>query len=55
VKLDDEVVELTELDAVRISPEVMRAYEAGDEGLDFLVFGPHRDGDFELVPGWWSE
>lgn len=55
VKLDDEVVELSQLDAVRISPTVMRCYEAGDDGLDFIVFGPRREGDFELVPGWWSD
>lgn len=54
IKLDDEIVEVEELDAIRISPEVMRALEAGEEGIDYLAFGTHREGDGEVVPGWWS-
>ena len=48
VKLDDEVVELRMLDAVRIAPRVARAFAAGSDGLELLVFGPHpeRDGEF---------
>jgi mannose-6-phosphate isomerase-like protein (cupin superfamily) len=48
-KLDDEVVELGPLDALRIAPPVLRAFEAGDEGLELLVFGPRHQGDGELV------
>ena len=55
VKLDDDIVELKELDAVRVAPTVMRQFEAGDEGLDFIVFGAKHEGDGELAPGWWSE
>jgi len=54
VKLDDEVLDLGPLDAVRVSPAVVRAFEAGPEGLEVLVFGPRRKGDGELLPGWWS-
>ena len=54
MKLDEEVVEVAALDAVRVSPEVVRAFEAGPEGLDVLAFGPRRKGDGELLPGWWS-
>src|SRR3990170_3594028 len=36
IKLDDDVVELQQWDAVRISPETMRCVEAGPEGLDLL-------------------
>ena len=54
VKLDDELVELSPLDAVRVSPGVARAFEAGDEGLDVLIFGPHVEGDGELVPDFWG-
>lgn len=49
VKLDDELVELAPLDAVRVSPGVTRSFEAGRDGLSVLVFGPHIEGDAEIV------
>jgi mannose-6-phosphate isomerase-like protein (cupin superfamily) len=55
VKLDDDVVELQRLDAVRVAPGVTRAFEGGPEGLELLAFGPHHEGDGEILPGWWSE
>ncbi len=54
VKLDEDVVELTQLDAVRVAPGVMRQFEAGDEGLEMVAFGPRHEGDGEVVPGWWA-
>jgi mannose-6-phosphate isomerase-like protein (cupin superfamily) len=54
VKLDGELVELATLDAVRVSPGVARAFEAGDEGLEVLIFGPRVEGDGELVPDFWG-
>lgn len=55
VKLDDEILELEALDAVRVSPEVTRAFEGGPEGMELLVVGPRVQGDAETVPGWWSD
>jgi mannose-6-phosphate isomerase-like protein (cupin superfamily) len=55
VKLDDEIVEIERLDAIRVAPEVTRQFEGGPDGLEFLAFGPHRDADGEIVPGWWSD
>ncbi len=55
VKLDDEVVELSALDVVRVSPGVTRAFEAGEAGLEVLIFGPRVEGDGELVPDFWDE
>jgi mannose-6-phosphate isomerase-like protein (cupin superfamily) len=49
VKLDDQVEDLGALDAVRISPSVVRAFEAGDEDLVLLVFSPRAEGDAEIV------
>jgi uncharacterized cupin superfamily protein len=49
VKLDDEVVDLRPLDAIRVGPSVTRAFEAGPEGLELLVFGPRHKGDAEIV------
>jgi hypothetical protein len=55
MKLDDEIIEIETLDAIRVSPEVMRAFEAGDEGLEVLAVGARRDGDGEVEQGWWSD
>lgn len=55
MKLDDEIIEVETLDAIRVSPEVTRAFEAGPEGLEVLAVGAHHDGDGEVFPGWWSD
>ncbi|MGA9283854.1 MAG: cupin domain-containing protein [Solirubrobacteraceae bacterium] len=55
VKLDEDVVELQKLDAIRVAPEVTRAFEAGSSGLDLIVFGPRFDGDGEVLMGWWDD
>lgn len=47
--LDGELVELRPMDALRIAPETTRAFEAGPDGLEFLVFGPHHDADAEMI------
>jgi mannose-6-phosphate isomerase-like protein (cupin superfamily) len=49
VKLDEELVELAPLDAVRVSPGVARSFEAGPDGLHVLIFGPHVESDGEIV------
>lgn len=54
VKLDDELVKLAPLDAVRVSPGVARAFEAGPDGLEVLVFGPHVQADGEMVDDFWG-
>lgn len=55
VKLDDEIVEITELDAIRVAPTVTRSFESDDEGIELIAFGPRHEGDGELIPGWWSD
>lgn len=54
VKLDDELVALEPLDAVRVSPGVTRAFAAGEDGLEVLIFGPHVASDSELVDDFWN-
>jgi mannose-6-phosphate isomerase-like protein (cupin superfamily) len=55
IKLDDDVVDVGPLDAVRMAPETMRCLEAGPDGLEFLAFSPRRgENDAEMTPGWWS-
>ena len=49
VKLDDEVQEVRELDAIRVAPSVTRAFEAGDDGLELIAFSPRAQCDAEIV------
>jgi mannose-6-phosphate isomerase-like protein (cupin superfamily) len=49
IKLDAEIVDLKPLDAIRIAPRVARALEAGSEGLEYLAFGAHHEGDGEIL------
>jgi uncharacterized cupin superfamily protein len=39
VKLDDDVFDIKVMDAVRVAPEVTRAFSAGPDGLEFLAYG----------------
>ena len=60
MKVDDEIVELAEWDAVRVPPGSWRGYEAGDEGLEILVVGAPNlgedpRGDVDGRRGWWSD
>jgi uncharacterized cupin superfamily protein len=55
-KLDDDIVELKPLDALRLAPEVARMFEAGPDGLEILVFGPHHERDAQMITeGFWEE
>jgi mannose-6-phosphate isomerase-like protein (cupin superfamily) len=55
VKLDDDVRDVGPMDAVRVAPPVTRAFEAGLDGLELLVFGPHHAGDSEMVADFWGD
>ncbi len=57
VKLDDEILELSQWDAVRIPAGTMRCVEAGSEGIEILAFGAPSNGnaDVEMAQGWWSD
>lgn len=55
VKLDEELIALAPLDAVRVSPGLTRAFEADRDGLEILVFGPHVEGDGEMIHDFWDE
>jgi mannose-6-phosphate isomerase-like protein (cupin superfamily) len=54
VKLDDHLVDLIELDAVRVGAGTARQLEAGPNGLQVLIFGSHVEGDVEQVPDFWT-
>ncbi len=51
VLLDDEVVELRQWDVVRVAPEVVRAFEAGSDGLDIIAVGGPKPEDGDGVMG----
>ncbi len=55
VKLDDEILEIEALDAIRVAPGVTRKFEAGSDGIELLAFGPRHEGDGELIKDWWTD
>jgi mannose-6-phosphate isomerase-like protein (cupin superfamily) len=55
VKLDDQLVELARMDAVRVSPGTARSFQAGSDGLEVLVFGARVEGDAEVVKDFWGD
>jgi mannose-6-phosphate isomerase-like protein (cupin superfamily) len=56
IKLDGDIAAVSPLDAIRIAPHVARAFEAGPEGLELLVFGPRHAGDGDVLrEDFWSE
>lgn len=56
VKVDDEIVDLAEWDAIRFDVDAMRCMEAGPDGVEYVAFGAGDDPrDAEMAPGWWSD
>lgn len=55
MKAGDELVEIAEWEVIRVAPSVMRAFEAGPDGLDLLCTGGPRPkgGDTERDVGFW--
>jgi uncharacterized cupin superfamily protein len=56
-RLGEEVVELRPWDALRVSPNTIRCFEAGPEGAEYLAFGaPNTENrDVEAMPDWWTD
>ena len=56
VKVDDEVVELGQWDAIRFGKDTMRDVEAGPDGIEYLAFSAGDDPqDAEMVQSWWKD
>ena len=60
MKVDEEIIELEEWDAVRVPPGTWRGYEAGPEGLEILVIGAPNlgddpRGDVDGRRDWWAD
>ncbi len=57
IRIDDDVHPLTQWDVVRVSPEAIRAFEAGEDGLELIAVGADRPegGDGVLAPSAWID
>lgn len=57
IRIDDEVREMKQWDAVRLHRDTIRAFEAGDEGAELIAIGAPNTGpgDADLIQDWWSE
>jgi mannose-6-phosphate isomerase-like protein (cupin superfamily) len=56
IKIEDEVLELGEWDALRVPPGVMHGFEGGPDGGELLAFGPHDDAEeTALEQNWWKD
>lgn len=57
VKIEDEIHDVRQWDAIRVGPGTTRNFEAGPDGLEILAFGaPVSVGnDAEILPGWWRD
>ena len=56
IKVEDEIVDVVEWDAVRFAKNTMRDVEAGPDGVEYLAFGAGDDPtDAEMVQNWWSD
>jgi quercetin dioxygenase-like cupin family protein len=57
ILLDDEVHELRHWDVVRVAPEVVRAFEAGPEGLEIVAIGGPKpeEGDGVRAEAAWPD
>jgi mannose-6-phosphate isomerase-like protein (cupin superfamily) len=57
IKLDDEIVDLKQWDAVRISRDTMRDVEGGPDGIELILVGAPNAGagDAELEQEWWTD
>ena len=56
IKVGDDVLDLNELDAVRVAGDTLRNLEGGPEGAEVIAFGERAGQDqSEMVQGWWSD
>jgi uncharacterized cupin superfamily protein len=57
IKIDDEVREMKQWDAVRLHRDTFRGFEAGDEGAELIAIGAPNTGpgDADVVQDFWSD
>jgi len=57
MKVEDEILDLKQWDAVRVHKDTMRGFEGGPEGAELIAIGAPNTGpgDAEMVQDWWSD
>jgi mannose-6-phosphate isomerase-like protein (cupin superfamily) len=57
IKIEDDVHELKQWDAVRLHKDTMRSFEGGPEGAEFIAIGAPNTGpgDADMEQDWWSD
>jgi quercetin dioxygenase-like cupin family protein len=57
IKIEDEVREMKQWDAVRLHRDTVRGFEAGEQGAELLAIGAPNTGpgDAEVFQDWWSD
>lgn len=55
IKVDDDVHDLRQWDAVRVPAQTARGFEAGPDGLELLAIGFGEGGDAELLNEFWTD
>jgi len=53
VKIEEEIVDVKQWDAIRVAPQTKRGFESGPDGLELLVFGAGESGDGETFEDFW--
>jgi mannose-6-phosphate isomerase-like protein (cupin superfamily) len=53
MKIGDDIVEVTRLDAIRVASQTPRAFEAGADGIEFIAFGAGESGDADMIQDFW--
>jgi mannose-6-phosphate isomerase-like protein (cupin superfamily) len=56
-KVEGDVLELKQWDALRVHKDTMRSFEGGPEGAEILAIGAPNTGpgDADMVQDWWSD
>jgi mannose-6-phosphate isomerase-like protein (cupin superfamily) len=56
IKVEGEIVEAGEWDAIRFDKDTMRDVEAGPDGVEYLAFGAGEDAsEVEMAQDWWTD
>jgi uncharacterized cupin superfamily protein len=57
IKIDDEIRDMKQWDAVRLHRDTFRGFEAGDDGAEIIAIGAPNTGpgDADVVQDFWSD
>jgi mannose-6-phosphate isomerase-like protein (cupin superfamily) len=54
MKVEDDTFDVGEGDVIRVEPSAARAFEAGPDGLEYVVFSTRHENDAEIVKEFWD-